>query len=133
MATKNAVKKTENKVDVTKAKASVKQAAKDVKEVAEVVVDKVVDEVKEAVADAKEEVVQKAKKAAAKKEIKTSLYVQYLGKEVAEKDMIASVKKAWTKAGNKVGDIKTITLYVKPEESAVYYVINGTETGKVEF
>ena len=47
--------------------------------------------------------------------------------------MIASVKKAWTKAGNKVGDIKTITLYVKPEESAVYYVINGTETGKVEF
>ena len=113
--------------------ASVKQAAKDVKEVAEVVVDKVVDEVKEAVADAKEEVVQKAKKAAAKKEIKTSLYVQYLGKEVAEKDMIASVKKAWTKAGNKVGDIKTITLYVKPEESAVYYVINGTETGKVEF
>ena len=133
MATKKAVKKTENKVDVTKAKASVKQAAKDVKEVAEVVVDKVVDEVKEAVADAKEEVVQKAKKAAAKKEIKTSLYVQYLGKEIAEKDMIASVKKAWTKAGNKVGDIKTITLYVKPEESAVYYVINGTETGKVEF
>ena len=60
----------EHKVDVTKAKASVKQAAKDVKEVAEVVVDKVVDEVKEAVADAKEEVVQKAKKAAAKKEIK---------------------------------------------------------------
>ena len=35
--------------------------------------------------------------------------------------------------GKKVGDIKTITLYVKPEEAAVYYVINGTDTGKVEF
>lgn len=70
----------------------------------------------------------------AKKEIKTTLYVQYFGKEVAEKDMIASVKKAWTKEnGKKVGDIKAITLYVKPEEAAIYYVINGTDTGKVEF
>ncbi len=79
------------------------------------------------------EATKEVKKAAPKKEVKTTLFVQYFGKEVAEKDMIASVKKAWTKAGNKVGDIKTITLYVKPEESAVYYVINGTETGKVEF
>ncbi len=151
MATKKTVNKTENKVDTTKAKASVKQAAKDVKEVAEVVVEKAVEEAKvaaekvakeakvaaEKVAkEAKEtakETVQKAKKAATKKEIKTTLFVQYFGKEVAEKDMIASVKKAWTNAGNKVGDIKTITLYVNPEESAVYYVINGTETGKVEF
>ncbi len=129
MATKKTVNKTENKVDTTKAKASVKQAAKDVKEVAEVVVEKAVEEAKETA----KETVQKVKKAAAKKEIKTTLFVQYFGKEVEEKDMIASVKKAWTNAGNKVGDIKTITLYVKPEESAVYYVINGTETGKVEF
>ncbi len=132
MATKKTVK-TETKVDTTKAKASVKQAAKDVKEVAEVVVDKVVDEVKEAVVEAKDTVVKKAKKATTKKEVKTTLYVQYFGKEVAEKDMIASVKDAWKKSGNKVGDIKTITLYVKPEEAAVYYVINGTETGKVAF
>lgn len=47
--------------------------------------------------------------------------------------MIAAVKKAWTKSGKKVGDIKTMTLYVKPEENAVYYVINDTETGKTEF
>ena len=50
-----------------------------------------------------------------------------------EKDIIANVKKAWTKSGNKVGDIKTMELYIKPEESAVYYVINGTVTGSVEF
>ena len=148
MATKKAVNKTENKVDVTKAKKSVKKAEEDVKEVAEVIADKVAEEVKDAVDDVKEtagvvadkvaeetkEVVKKAKKAAAKKEIKTSLFVQCFGKEVEEKDMIASVKKAWTKEnGKKVGDIKTITLYVKPEEAAVYYVINGTDTGKVEF
>ena len=70
-----------------------------------------------------------AKKAPAKrttaKDIKTSVVVQFAGKEVAEKDLIAAVKKAYTKKGNKVGDIKTIEIYVKPEESAAYYVVNG--------
>ena len=70
-----------------------------------------------------------AKKAPAKrttaKDIKTSVDVQFAGKEVTEKDLIAAVKKAYTKKGNKVGDIKTIEIYVKPEESAAYYVVNG--------
>ena len=70
-----------------------------------------------------------AKKAPAKrtaaKDIKTSVVVQFAGKEVAEKDLVAAVKKAYTKKGNKVGDIKTIEIYVKPEESAAYYVVNG--------
>ena len=58
-------------------------------------------------------------------DIKTSVVVQFAGKEVTEKDLIAAVKKAYTKKGNKVGDIKTIEIYVKPEESAAYYVVNG--------
>ena len=70
-----------------------------------------------------------AKKAPAKrttaKDIKTSVVVQFAGKEVTEKDLIAAVKKAYTKKGNKVGDIKTIEIYVKPEESTAYYVVNG--------
>ena len=70
-----------------------------------------------------------AKKAPAKrtaaKDIKTSVVVQFAGKEVTEKDLIAAVKKTYTKKGNKVGDIKTIEIYVKPEESAAYYVVNG--------
>ena len=74
-----------------------------------------------------------AKKTAAKKEMKVSAVVQYGGKEVEEKDIIARVKKAWTASGKKVGDIKTMDLYIKPEETTVYYVINGTDTGSVEF
>lgn len=74
-----------------------------------------------------------AKKPAAKKEIKVSAYVEYGSKKVEEKTMIADVKKAWTKSGGKIGDIKTMDLYIKPEENAVYYVINGTETGSVAF
>lgn len=74
-----------------------------------------------------------AKKTAAKKEIKVKTVVEYYGKQVDEKDIIADVKKAWTKSGKRVGDIKSIELYIKPEEAAVYYVINKTETGAVAF
>lgn len=63
---------------------------------------------------------------------KTSMFVEYQGKQVEDKAILAAVKKAWTESGNKVGDMKTVELYIKPEEAAVYYVINGTETGKVE-
>lgn len=91
------------------------------------------DKVTEKKAPAKKTVAKKApaKKTTAKKEIKVSTIVQCFGKEVSEKDIIANVKKAWTKAGNKIGDIKTIELYIKPEENAVYYVINTTESGAI--
>ncbi len=32
-----------------------------------------------------------------------------------------------------IQEIKTMTLYAKPEENAVYYVINGIDTGAVPF
>ena len=70
---------------------------------------------------------------AAKKEMQVTAYVEYQGRKVEEKDMVAQVKKAWTKSGGKIGDIRTMDLYIKPEENAVYYVINGTETGAVAF
>ncbi len=77
------------------------------------------------------------KKAAAKRPgkraaIKTGISVQYMGKDISDKDMTALVKKDWTAKKNKIGDIKTMELYVKVEENKVYYVINGTETGSVE-
>ena len=74
-----------------------------------------------------------AKKTTAKKDMKVKTVIEYNGKQGDEKDVIASVKKVWTKKGNKIGDIKTMELYIKPEEAAVYYVINGTESGAVAF
>ena len=74
-----------------------------------------------------------AKKTSAKKDIKVKAIVEYYGKQVEEKEIIASVKKAWTKSGRKVGEIKSIDLYIKPEEGAVYYVINSVDTGAVAF
>ena len=58
---------------------------------------------------------------------KISLTLQYLGKELTQEAMVEAVKAQWTGA-----DIKTLDLYVKPEDSAVYYVINGESTGKIE-
>ena len=46
-----------------------------------------------------------AKRTSAKKDIKVKAIVEYYGKQVEEKDMIANVKKAWTKSGRKVGEI----------------------------
>lgn len=82
---------------------------------------------------AKKNADKKTAKPAAKKEIKVRSVVEFAGKQVDEKDILASVKKAWTKSGKKVGDIKTVELYIKPEDAAVYYVINKTETGAVAF
>ena len=64
---------------------------------------------------------------------KTSMFVEYQGKQVEDKAIIAAVKKAWIETGHKIGDIKTMEFYIKPEEDSVFYVINETETGKVEF
>lgn len=79
------------------------------------------------------ETAKKTVKTATKKEIKVKTVIQYDGKEADEKDIIASVKKMWTKSGKKIRDIKTMELYIKPEDEAVYYVINKTETGVVAF
>ena len=65
--------------------------------------------------------------------MKMKTFVEYNGKQVEEKELIANIEKVWVEAGNKVGDIKTLELYIKPEEATVYYVINETEKGSIEF
>lgn len=85
--------------------------------------------------DAKAEV-KAAEKAPAKKTAvkKTQeIYVQYAGKEVLDKDLMDRVKEIWTKElGNKVKDMVNVQVYVKPEENAAYYVINGEVSGSIE-
>lgn len=136
--TKNtsAVKTKVEKIVPEVKKAVEENVVSEVKEVAAKVAPEVKETVEKVVPEAKktvEKATEKVKKATAKKEIKTTLFVEYYGKQVQEKDMIASVKKAWTKSGKKVADIKTMALYVKPEENSVYYVINGDSAGRVEF
>ena len=74
-----------------------------------------------------------AAKRTTKKAVKTTFVVQAAGKEVSMEEAVERVKEAWTAAGNKAADLKEIAVYVKPEEKAIYYVVNGDVTGKVEF
>lgn len=64
--------------------------------------------------------------------MKANLYVEFQGKQMDTKDVLAAAKKVWTANGNKVKDLKTVDLYIKPEENAAYYVFNETESGKIE-
>ena len=64
--------------------------------------------------------------------MKTSMYVEYQGLQVEEKEIIAKVKELWVNDGNKIKDIKELKLYIKPEEAVAYYVINEETSGKIE-
>ena len=55
-------------------------------------------------------------------EVETIL--QYSGHEIKEKDMIAKVEAAWKQEGN-TSPIESTTMYVKPEEHKIYYLVNG--------
>lgn len=66
-----------------------------------------------------------------KKEAKTSFYLQYMGKEISTEEITKKVHEAWTASGKSVDEIKTLNVYLKPEEAAAYYVINEETTGKV--
>ena len=74
-----------------------------------------------------------AAKRTTKKAVKTTFVVQAGNKEVTMEEAIARVKEAWVATGNNEADIKEIAVYVKPEENAIYYVVNGDVTGRVDF
>ena len=72
-----------------------------------------------------------AKKATTtKKAVNAAVVVQFGGQEVSMDTVIENAKKAFEAEGNKVSSIKDIQIYVKPEEYAAYYVINGV-TGRI--
>lgn len=71
------------------------------------------------------EPVKKALAKAAKAEVKTTVFVQFGGKETSVETLVDEAKKAYAAAGHKESEIKTLELYVKPEEQAAYYVVNG--------
>ena len=80
-----------------------------------------------------------AKKTTARKTAKAekpaavhNVYVQFAGKEVLTSALTELVTEKWVAMGHRASSIKTLDLYVKPEDGAAYYVINGKETGKIE-
>ena len=72
-----------------------------------------------------EEVKAAVKKRTVKKaDPKVDVVVEFAGKQIVAKEVKDAVLKAYKKA-NKGVDIKTVEIYIKPEENAAYYVVNG--------
>ena len=61
--------------------------------------------------------------------MKSTFYVEYYGKQIDEASLIKEAKAIWTKSGKKAADLKSLNLYIKPEENTAYYVFNDDETG----
>lgn len=127
LETKAAVLVDTPEVQAEEVKKTVKKAAKKVAAKAEDTAEKAVKTVKKAAAK------KTAAKTTKKAELKTEFFLQFSGKEYTEKEILKKVKDVWTKdLKNKVGDMKDVKIYLKPEESAAYYVVNGDTTGKID-
>ena len=67
------------------------------------------------------------RKPAAKKAPVVNAVLQFAGKEISVAEMAEQAKAAWNG-----GEVKEMNLYIKPEDSRVYVVINGEEAGSFE-
>lgn len=66
--------------------------------------------------------------------IETNICYQVPGKEINENSIYDWIKFIWTsELGRKESDIKSISVYLKPAESAIYYVVNNDYAGKLDF
>ena len=73
-----------------------------------------------------------AKKTTTKKaaEVKAGITLEFDEKSYTTEKLVEIAKDVWVyDLGRDVKDFKTVELYVKPAESAVYYVVNEEVTG----
>ena len=127
-----AVKAADVKVEEKAAKAPAKKAAVKKETAAKTTKKAAATETK---ASAKKETAKKetaakapAKKAAAKKEVKIA--IQFADKNYTSEDLANIANDVWVYDYNKKSsELKDVQLYVKPEESKVYYVFNNEISG----
>ena len=80
-----------------------------------------------------------AKRTAAKKEtavkdssVAANVALQYYGKDTNINEVIENVKKSYVADGHKSTSIKSLNIYLKPEDGFAYFVINESYAGKVD-
>lgn len=60
------------------------------------------------------------------------LYLQVAGGEWNVSDCKERAAAAYAAAGNEVSGIRKLTVYLKPEEGRLYYVVNDEATGSID-
>ena len=84
-------------------------------------------------AAAKKPAEKKAPAKAAKKEAEQEMILQFGGREIKEKDLYERIQQIWIEGyGKKAEELKSLKVYVKPEEFTAYYVINDDVTGSID-
>lgn len=71
-------------------------------------------------------------KKALKEELKPEVFIQYQGNEAVVADAVEKAKAVYVAAGHRVSSIKSLQVYLKPEEYAAYFVINQKFAGRVD-
>ncbi len=61
--------------------------------------------------------------------MKSEVVLEFLGKNFSEEDLYAQAKKIYTEAGYSASSVKSIKLYVQPENNIVYFVVNDDFKG----
>jgi hypothetical protein len=67
-----------------------------------------------------------------KGELKPEVFIQFAGTEAVVADVTEKIKASYVEEGHRVSSIKSLQVYLKPEENAAYYVINQKTAGKVD-
>ncbi len=76
-----------------------------------------------------------AAKTVAKAEPQAEVVIEFNGRQIVAKEVLEAAKKDFAEK-HKGAELKSIHLYIKPEESVAYYVVNdgiGDPEDKVEF
>ena len=73
-----------------------------------------------------------AKTETKKVEKKDEVFVQFAGEEFAVEEVMEKAKAAYIAEGHRASAIKSVRLYIKPEERKAYYVINDKAAGCIE-
>ncbi len=71
-------------------------------------------------------------KEAVKETKKDEVFVQFAGEEFVVEEVMEKAKAAYVAEGHRVSAIKSVRLYIKPEERKAYYVINEKAAGSID-
>ena len=112
---------------VEETKAAVKTAAKAVETKAEEVKAEVKAEAEKVAAAAKTET------APAKKEVsQPEIFIQYGSGESSVGAVVERIRNEYVEQGHRLSSIKSLKVYLKPEDRSAYYVINDKVAGRVD-
>lgn len=63
---------------------------------------------------------------------KDEVFVQFAGEEFVVEEVMEKAKAAYVAEGHRASAIKSVRLYIKPEERKAYYVINDKAAGSID-